>query len=78
MNYDYSKTRFRLSGSGRLLLVSGLGHHLEGKNPITKKMAVANHFFPKFALFLVPVITFFLFCANNYYTSLLLIVCALR
>ena len=36
-------------------------------------------FFPKFAFFFVTVITFSpFFCANNYYTSLLLIVCALR
>ena len=36
-------------------------------------------YFPKIAFFFWPVITFFpFFCANNYYTSLLLIVCALR
>ena len=33
---------------------------------------------PKFENIFVAVITFFSFCANNYYTSLLLIVCALR
>ena len=36
-------------------------------------------FFSEICTFFVPVITFSpYFCANNYYTSLLLIVCALR
>ena len=39
-----------------------------------------SHFPPKFKNIFVVVITFspFLLCKNNYYTSLLLIVCALR
>ena len=39
-----------------------------------------THFPPKFAHFFCTCHNFFLpfFCANNYYTTLLLIVCALR
>ena len=38
-----------------------------------------SHFPPKFKNIFVVVITFSpFFCANNYYTSLLLILCALR
>ena len=51
----------------------------EEDSPPTGAFGGTIPFFPKFDFFFVHVITFFLFfCANNYYTSLLLIVSALR